>query len=321
MASSRRPGPIGRDGGRRPGATVEAPKQSRYDAAISTTGLGGDLTPILLRIPEGRVGSTLLMQLLGSSPAIAFDRVYPFEHRYLTYFIRIATRIGEPFDFDRWNLDDLLLGSDDRIGSLPFNEQIVSREELAVGALKGLWSSFSDAVRTRATDPVRYYAEKSYGDLSLALASGLRPILIDLVRDPRDVVVSVRSFNAKRSSQGFGRDRVATDDEHLEYLIDGMRRKMHEMQQPIEADRIVVRYEDLVLDLPGEARRLEDRLEVRLDEDAVVRALPEMAHHVTAPSSRDSVGRWNAELSPSEVAIIEERMGAVMRPYGYEPAT
>lgn len=48
------------------------------------------LQPVLAAGGSGRSGSTLLMALLGSSDAIAFDRVYPFETRYLTYLSQHA---------------------------------------------------------------------------------------------------------------------------------------------------------------------------------------------------------------------------------------
>jgi len=43
------------------------------------------LIPILLR-SFGRTGTTMLMQLLGSSEKIIFDKEYPYESRLLAYF-------------------------------------------------------------------------------------------------------------------------------------------------------------------------------------------------------------------------------------------
>ena len=38
----------------------------------------------------GRSGSTALMSLLAAAPRVAFDRIYPFEHRHLTYIAKLA---------------------------------------------------------------------------------------------------------------------------------------------------------------------------------------------------------------------------------------
>src|SRR5438045_1003360 len=55
--------------------------------------LGKYLTPILVA-GSGRSGTTMLMALLGTDPRVAFDRVYPFENRYLTYLAKFAVLSG-----------------------------------------------------------------------------------------------------------------------------------------------------------------------------------------------------------------------------------
>jgi hypothetical protein len=56
------------------------------------------LPVIALRMMEGRTGSTLLMQLLATSPEVVFDDRYPSEYRFLSYFRRLAELATEPFD-------------------------------------------------------------------------------------------------------------------------------------------------------------------------------------------------------------------------------
>ena len=41
------------------------------------------------------------MQLLGTDSRVVFDRKYPAEYRFLSYFARIAGSMTEPFDSDR----------------------------------------------------------------------------------------------------------------------------------------------------------------------------------------------------------------------------
>ena len=51
--------------------------------------MGAPIIPLLLR-SFGRTGTTVVMQLLGTSPNVLFDRVYPFEHRLLAYAARLG---------------------------------------------------------------------------------------------------------------------------------------------------------------------------------------------------------------------------------------
>ena len=60
----------------------------------------------------------------------------------------------------------------------------------------------------------------------------------------------------------------------------------------------VVRYEDLVTDLVGQARRLEDWLSIGLDADAAAGDAQLRKLHVSAPTPEASVGRWRTELDP-----------------------
>src|SRR3954471_19222365 len=53
------------------------------------------LTPILLS-GGGRTGSTTIMSLLGSDPTVVFDRHFPYENKYLTYFAKFALLLQRP---------------------------------------------------------------------------------------------------------------------------------------------------------------------------------------------------------------------------------
>src|SRR3954471_11560562 len=53
------------------------------------------LTPILLS-GGGRTGSTTIMSLLGSDPTVAFDRHFPYENKYLTYFAKFGLLLQRP---------------------------------------------------------------------------------------------------------------------------------------------------------------------------------------------------------------------------------
>ena len=70
----------------------------------------------------------------------------------------------------------------------------------------------------------------------------------------------------------------------------------------------VFRYEDLVRDLPGQARRIEDWLGVELDPAAVAKD-DKLRVHVSADTPESSIGRWRSEM-PAELAKrVQRRAG------------
>jgi hypothetical protein len=78
----------------------------------------------------------------------------------------------------------------------------------------------------------------------------------------------------------------------------------------------VVPYEDLVVNLDEEARRLEEILEVELD-PAAVRTDDEMrTTHVSAPEA--SIGCWRREMGPHVAMRFNEELGVEMKALGFD---
>ena len=167
----------------------------------------------------------------------------------------------------------------------------------------------TDQVRSDHGDPeadVRYYAEK-HQDTRLIDLDELPPDLrvLVLVRDPRDMYVSFLAFDAKRQSEGRAEFEAArpapgeSEEERLDRFIDRERTRMRWIAEVESAGTFpLVRYEDLVTDLTGQARRLEDWLSIRLDPDAAAGDTELRKLHVSAPTPEASVGRWRTELDP-----------------------
>ncbi|MBV8526755.1 MAG: hypothetical protein JOZ75_00415, partial [Candidatus Dormibacteraeota bacterium] len=110
----------------------------------------GGLPIIAMRSFDGRVGGTLLMQLLGTSEAVVIDRVYPFENRYLTYLVHFARQLGTAAEPSRhWTMQDMLRDTFSnelaKGGPLPFEPLSIDRADFERRALAGLWVAFSDA--------------------------------------------------------------------------------------------------------------------------------------------------------------------------------
>ena len=276
-----------------------------------------ELMPVVgLRLLEGRVGSTLLMDLLASSPEVVCDRRYPTgEYRYLSYCVRLANWMGTPFDAQRdVGVTEMLFGPADRGGPLPWDALSLSVDALGPRALRGLWAACSTGFRE--TNPRgRWYAEKLACPLDAVVAAGIPIRTIDLVRDPRDVVASMIAFGDRSGPWGFGRVPGQSDDDWIGGIDDTFARRHAEFATPAPAPTLLLRYEDVATDLDGTARLLESELGVRLDPAAVVAQRPE--HHVTSSSVESSIGRWRHDLPRAVSTTLWSALAPRLEALGY----
>jgi len=270
---------------------------------------------VALRLLEGRVGSTLLMQLLASSPEVVCDRRYPVgEYRYLSYCVRIAARMGTPFDPQRdVGLTEMLFGPPDRTGPLPWPAEALSVETLGPRALRALWGACTAGFRDRAPSS-RWYAEKLACPVEPIVTAEIPLCVVDVVRDPRDVVASMIAFGGRSGPRAFGRSPDDTDDEWIAGLLRTFAARIDTMLAP-SADSTRLRYEDFAVDLHATADLLGERLGVHLDAEAAL--APRLDNHVTAPSTEESIGRWRRDLSPDLADAIWSALGSRLENLGY----
>jgi hypothetical protein len=148
-----------------------------------------------------------------------------------------------------------------------------------------------------------------------------------LVRDFRDMVASMRAYNARKGYGDFGRGKAASDAAWLRELRRGivaLRDAWRERGEP----GLLVRYEDLVLTpattLPplltalglDASSLLIDRLAAAAAPDA-----PELREHGTAGSPLASIGRWRSDLPAELQAAVGEVFGDLLVEFGYEDET
>jgi hypothetical protein len=255
-------------------------------------------------------------------PAIAFDRQYPYEHRYLTYLAHLLWPVGEvfdPSDPSAWTNAEMLDGPANRFGPLAFRPSSLEPADLRIRLVRHGWAALSEALEAGAGRSLRYYAEKTRGHgLALLTEAGIPAALVNLVRDPRDVVCSILRMDAKRGYYGFGRTEGMTQDDYLVFAIGRMKTNLAGMADADPIHRsIVVRYEDLVGDRAGTLSRLGEFLGLQLavqPDDLHGVAVEE---HATSLDAASSVGRWRDELKAPEIDLFEEMLGAEMERYGY----
>lgn len=286
------------------------------------------LEPVLVRGPWGRVGSTLVMEMLGTSPEISFNRTYPCEDRCLSnlqHYLRplsgaSANPDGPWLDDPNhlWWLDPAVLGFSIQGTPLNYPELDVDRRSIYAGALRGAWIAYSKSAAWPGDVQPKFYAEKYGGGSDGLSTAGLRHYMLDLIRDPRDVWCSVLAFDAKRGYFGFGRHEQQSEEDYRMSFIEAVRRRLDEMASTgPDIPALVVRYEDLVVDPVGQAKRLADWLGVKITAQDSLFQEDALSHHRTAPSPQDTIGRWRRELTPDVNKLFVNELSAHLERYGY----
>jgi Sulfotransferase domain len=252
------------------------------------------LTAILLRLLHGRVGSSLLMELLGTSEEIFFERTMPYERRYLASLIEF-TRI------------------ESSRGCAP-SDQKVDRKATSACLLHSLWDEFSAQAAAQSNVPIRYYAEKLLGSFEEIYTAGIPVIMIDVVRDPRDIYVSARAFAFRAAREMFGIRPAEPEIVNATVFLSDIAVRVESLEKHFPGvEHLLVRYEDMVRDLPSVAERLGITLGIKLDPGgiAVHRA------HMTAKSVIGSIGRWRSELDVEVAALISKMLSKTLRRLNY----
>ena len=168
------------------------------------------------------------------------------------------------------------------------------------------------------------FAEKSdlrASNLLTELYPGSRELF--LVRDFRDMVSSILSFNAKRGVQGFGRGNATSDVDYVASLGDWANRLVRAWERRRDSAHLV-RYEDLVLDTERALSELLAYLGVDSGTQTVAAVrealegdLPELSAHATSEEPSASVGRWRTDLAPGLVEECERSLRPALDAFGY----
>jgi hypothetical protein len=300
----------------------------------------------------GRSGTTMTMELLATSPEIGFDRIFPYEVRHLSYAARVAglySQREQPASaplhpISRWwrrlraSLDRRLDPADVRsvmqtipepwsmVGpprNLLRDERTTQNETLVPNVLRGLWCAVGARIAwswaNQSGVRPKFYAEKT-PPWVLELAQVALPTkVLYLIRDPRDVWLSIRSFDQKRGYYGFGRRRGQSERSYLNEFLRSRRELMKRVPDSTEGpEHLVVRYEDLVLSREEQAERMSRWLGCELDRRTPTTYGKKQQAHMTSRSPLESVGRWKQEMDDKTLRLFEREIGDILGKFGYE---
>lgn len=229
-----------------------------------------------------------MMSLLGTDPAVAFDRVYPFENRHLTYLAKLSLltdrRASTPgfTDVQMRDFDDNAFG--------PPTWQLQANLDL----LPHLWEAAS-----AKSAPATFYAEKAPTWVSPLVSSFVSPFNIFLFRDPRDIFLSANAFMKKRNdASGFGRAIGDSDEDHVRTICFNWLRYF-ETWQRAKSDpcTLMVRYEDFAQSPDSVAHQINQRIGLNVNAAAIAN----FESHRTSTTHAASVGRHLSEDLPDNL--------------------
>jgi hypothetical protein len=253
----------------------------------------------------GRSGTTLLRSLLTNHSQVAI----PLESLFLVDYLRVSNEfpferlmnlfIREP-EIQEWGIE---ITASDFDGCETVEDLIIRVHELyAITKGKSRWGQKTPRF-------VRYI------DLLIDHFPDSR--FIHMIRDPRAVVNSLIRSNVHRSTAFHASKRWCMD---VEIGLDFERRYPERILQ--------LRYENLVTNPENELSKLTEFLEIQYEEtmlSGMRRSAGEYSPfyqkihaNVDRSPTDEFIGRWQTELNPEDIQIVEAVDGVLMTELGYE---
>ena len=303
--------------------------------AALTTSFSPRLQPLMLTGP-GRAGSTIFMQMLAGDPRIAVHPPFDEEPRVATYWMDVMRALARPKSWLRQispagRMDgDWWLGHSDlvprRLRSESLQEWFARQavEDLAAFAQSRIEAVYSRIEAEEGKSGATYFAEKlrndNVPDLMWELYPQAREVV--LVRDPRDVLISVLASRRKRGVRTPPADpqRFVGEEftQRILAVLESWRRR--------EDRTHLVRYEDLMMHPRETLAGVAGYLGLGTGDETVNpmiesagRRLPGMEEHRTSADVASSIGRWRRDLEPQLVEACERAVAPALEAWGYVP--
>jgi hypothetical protein len=264
-----------------------------------------DLTIV---VSYGRSGSTIFMRMLRQNPAFLIRRLFPYESRTSQYLFA-ASKVGLPTDLGPVTYRDLTYDfaqhGDEEVWGFGLH---LNRKRLGDPIV--LSRLMLDHLASIEQQPAAIHAvEKGIG-IALAhemLTEWPATKIIFLIRDPRSIYYSVKSFNRKRNIITFGEE--AGDVELYRRIVQSLR-YMTLLARDIGDRSIVIRYEDMMQNPDVFCRRILSFYDLP-DDDQVVEKMTSVVDlydqsakdHMTS-SPRKDILRWKNDVKKSDLSIF-----------------
>ena len=313
------------------------------------SGFQPKLRPLIVTCP-GRSGSTYLMKLLAAHPEVVVFRRFPYESAPARYWMHMVSVLAQPANLLQSTDTDTFSSQRWAIGANPFHDDRVYEqqpladwfagrhfEELAAFCQRSVDEWYTALARQQVQPDAAYFAEKHmWPDHLPRLMHELYPEAreVFLVRDLRDMALSILSFDRKRGFPGFRRPDGVSDIEYVRGALRQMTLGLVAAWRERGERAHLVRYEDLVADAGGALTGLFGYLGLDASPTAVesvlahgnapVLDLPgssfeptELEAHRTTPDLAASVGRFREEADREFLAACEEAFGEALREFAY----
>jgi hypothetical protein len=293
----------------------------------------------LLVTRMGRSGSTWLMRLLAQHPAIVVHHAYPHEVNTLRYWLHALTVLSAPADTrnsaqpDNFSLNRYWVGHNPYHAPPATDIDSLRRwlghayvEDLATFIQRSIDTFYRHIAISQGHPNAVYFAEKVRIDRMPYLAWELYPQAreVFLVRDLRDMLCSVRSFNAKRGFLSFGYEFADRGDADFVKLLRVQGTQLVNSWRRRQSKAFWLHYEDLISKPEESLACLLQYLELD-SSPAVIKAMlhqasldtPQMRDHRTSEGIKLSIGRWQRDLDDTMKVICHDLLGDVLQDLGY----
>lgn len=305
------------------------------------SGYAPRLQPLLVT-SLGRMGTTLLMKLLGAHPAVVTYERPPYEARGGKYWLHVLKTLGGPADASKrvgapmeFHLETLAVGGNpfysaefaawQEVEAWSGREYVAELAAFCQRSIDG-WYLATASAQGQKTDALVYFAEKHFPD---SYPQRMREIYpagreLFLVRDFRDTIASMVAYNARKGFGDFGREKAENDAAWLAELHRGVTALRDAWRERGDAGSLV-RYEDLVRDPAAILPSVLNSLGLDGGTQTVAHLIaaaapdaPELRGHGTAASPTASIGRWRSDLPPGLRETVQELFAPLLLEFGYE---